>query len=132
MAHDTTNAFRIPRRQSTTNPAKHLLAVDHRFAFVVKFDAVAFASKAIDTILKPFDSAFALGKKAGNDECMKRRLAVLHLAALPVAFLLCPCERVPNQICGDGGLLGLVGPHYPHDFEMQILHHVALLNRLRQ
>ena len=66
MANDATNAFCILRRQSTTDPAKHLLTIDHRFAFVVKFDAVAFASKTIDAILKPFDSAFALGKKAGN------------------------------------------------------------------
>jgi len=66
MAHDASNTLCIDRIEFATNPTKHLLAIEHRFAFAIQFDRIALACQPIDAILEPFDSALALGKKAGN------------------------------------------------------------------
>lgn len=71
MAHHAANSFCIDRIEFATNPTKHLLAIEHRFAFAIQFDRIALACQPIDAILEPFDSALALGKQSGNDERMQ-------------------------------------------------------------
>lgn len=95
MAHNASNALRIDRIELATNPTKHFLAIEHRFAFAIQFDRIALARQTIDAVVEPLHPSVALGKQSRNDERMQRWLAVLHLAALPVAFLFRTCKRVP-------------------------------------